>query len=139
MRESMPRLASGHRARAATDLAERHAPRRPDSHCCHLRATLMRLKSARKLKITVATDTYAQSCTLGRLANRAPGTPSAPGPSTQLVPASRHTFRHLGPKDLGSLAVGRGDPRRVDAESGRSSPTMAEAAGDGAEVNASRQ
>src|SRR5947209_18408456 len=60
-------------------------------------------------------------------------------PSTQLVPAPRHTFRHLGPEDLRSLAVGRGDPRRVDAESGRSSPTMAEAAGDGAEINASRQ
>ncbi len=50
-------------------------------------------------------------------------------PSTQLVLASRHTFRHLGTEDLGSLAVGRGDPRRVDAKGRRSSLTVAEAAG----------
>lgn len=44
----------------------------------------MHLKSARKLKITVATDTYAQSCPLGWLASRAPGTLSAPGPQLSL-------------------------------------------------------
>jgi hypothetical protein len=46
----------------------------------------MRPTSARTLKITVTTDTYAQSCPLGRLASRAHGTPSAPGRQLSLFP-----------------------------------------------------
>jgi hypothetical protein len=35
--------------------------------------------------------------------------------------------------------IGRGDPCRVDAEGGRSSPTMAEAPSDGAQADAGRE
>lgn len=60
--------------------------------------------------------------------------------SSQLVVlAPRHALRHLGAEDLGSFAVGGGDPRCVDTKGGRSSPAVSEAADDGAEVDARRE
>ena len=66
------------------------------------------------------------------------GTPSAQAVNSACS-APQRALRHLGAEDFGSLAVGRGDPRRVDAEGCRSSPTMAETASNGAEVDAGRQ